>query len=690
MAGSTDGERAMMRRLPTVLLSLVFLAGCGQLVKGSDGGEVSDGSHKGDSGASDARKDSGRVPDSGRDTTSGSDATVDVASTHDATVDVTSTHDATVDSARPIDATADASRHVDAAADVAGPLDATVDASQKRDAAFDGSQGTGADGQADHPIDASVDGGGTCSQPSADSVWADITTASSPTSIQAIVAGEVWGISIGKLVRWDGTAWAAVTVPFAWATTLGVVRGSSAHDVWVTNGGAGLFHWDGANWTDLSPPGLPSGSRVIEMRVLGPNEAWLINSYPLPVNPQNGNLYYQSMVLHWDGAGWTQVPLPAEAQPVANLVTLWATTSNDVWMGGDIIQPTVTQNGYLFHWDGTAIRLVDFGPFQGTRQFIEGIWASGPSNVWVSGGSAIGAKLSHYDGSAWTEIGIPSGQGAFTGVWGWCASSVWAISNGGIWHYDGTMWSQSNSKLQFLGAVSGTGPDDAWISGTYGNGSVLSLRWQPNSCGDQVIGPGEQCDPPTTGSVHNGGPICDSTCHLETCGNLVIDPGETCDPPNETTCDDSCQSIPIVCGNGIVQPGESCDLGLTSPVICRNCQLTNCGGCFAQASGGLGCTGLSSADSPACNALITCAATNMAFCAEAAIGAVGCYCSNASCSAGANGSCVSQFQALAHSSDPAVVLAQIADPSTPVGRVAKALNTFARSSCGSTCFINNN
>lgn len=552
-----------------------------------------------------------------------------------------------------------------------------------------GAQVTDAGADAGHSADASREGGATCSQPLADRVWADITTASSPATIQAIVAGEVWGMSIGKLVRWDGTTWVAVTVPFTWATTLGVVRGSSANDVWVTNGGAALFRWDGANWNDLSPPGLPSGSRVIEMRVLGPNEAWLINSYPLPVDPQTGNQFNQSMVLHWDGSGWMQVPLPAEAQPVANLVSLWATASNDVWMGGDIIQPQVTQNGHLFHWDGTTIRAVDFGPFQGTRQFIMGIWASASNDVWVAGGSAIGAKLSHYDGSAWTEIGIPTAQGDFTGVWGWCASSLWAISNGGIWHYDGTIWSQSSSKLAFLLAVSGTGSDDAWVSGTYTNGSVLSLRLQPNTCGDQVIGPGEQCDPPTTVSVHNGGPICDSTCHLATCGNLVIDPGETCDPPNETTCDDGCQSIPIVCGDGIVQPGETCEI--PSAYLCQNCQLTTCGQCFYASgfpgapNGGTACSGLDLADTRNCEALVSCMAPGLASCEFRGNGPLGCYCTDATCSQGANGPCASQVQALAHSQDPAVVIPQISNSQTPVGRVFSVMNKFGTSSCGRSC-----
>ena len=218
-----------------------------------------------------------------------------------------------------------------------------------------------------------------------------------------------------------------------------------------------------------------------------------------------------------------------------------------------------------------------------------------------------------------------------------------------------------------------------------------TCQTQPVVCGDGVIGPGETCNPPRGPSPTNG-LLCDSTCHIPTCGNGVLDPGEACDPPNDATCDRTCQPIPVVCGNGIQQMNETCDLGPTTPTMCRNCQLTNCGGCFVAVGGGNGvCSGLDVEDTQACSALVTCAANNMAFCAD--FNLAGCYCAGApasNCSAGGDGPCVAQFQALAHSDAPAVVMAQIGNPLTPVGKVAAAMFTFAHSSCGSPCFVFNN
>lgn len=218
----------------------------------------------------------------------------------------------------------------------------------------------------------------------------------------------------------------------------------------------------------------------------------------------------------------------------------------------------------------------------------------------------------------------------------------------------------------------------------------------PVVCGDGVIEPGEACDPPTGPSSTNSAPLCDATCQVPICGNLALDPGEGCDPPNDTTCDRSCQPIPIACGNGIVQGIETCDYGTTTPAICRNCQSTNCGGCFAAVGGGARvCSGLDVPDTQACSALVTCTANNMGFCAN--VTGAACYCTAAAtqppssaCAAGPDGPCVAQFQALAHSTDPAVVMAQINDPATPVGKVATAMRNFSHSPCGSPCFLFNN
>ena len=543
--------------------------------------------------------------------------------------------------------------------------------------ATDGASTDGA-GDASSPPDAGVGGsdagtGPICEQPSTSGVWGAITSTNSPLAVAAIAPGEVWGTGKQGVERWNGTAWVTLYTAFASSPYVGLVRGTSADNIWVTNGLTSIVRWDGLGWNSVSPPGLPSNAQSVEMRVLSASEAWVLYTVP----PESG-----SLVLHRDSTGWTQIPLPPEAQLVpnakfANLSLLWATSSNDVWIAGTVFELGVGSTAAVLHWDGTTLATVSNSPFSPGGQYgATTIWAAAANDVWVGGSSSNGPTLQHFDGVRWTAASLSS-TGDPVALWGWCSTSVWVVSGGAVLHFDGTVWTSTGAGDGTV--LSGTGPDDVWLSGPVWTTNVR--HWQPNLCGDHVIGPGETCDPPT-GPSSNGGQLCDSTCHVPTCGNLVLDPGEACDPPNDTTCDRTCQPIPIACGNGVVQPGETCEW--TNTQLCQNCQATNCGSCFAALGGGAGvCDRLSVADSLACNQLVGCASHNMAFCAS--IGAVGCYCSDQTCSAGANGLCVAQFNALAHSTDPAVVRTQIADPSTPVGKVSKALVSFLHSSCGPIC-----
>jgi cysteine-rich repeat protein len=79
----------------------------------------------------------------------------------------------------------------------------------------------------------------------------------------------------------------------------------------------------------------------------------------------------------------------------------------------------------------------------------------------------------------------------------------------------------------------------------------------PPACGNGIGEPGEECDDGNT----LPGDGCSLTCTIEVgeCGDGTVDPSEQCDPPDGVTCDEQCQTIPMVCGNGIVEPGEQCD-----------------------------------------------------------------------------------------------------------------------------------
>ena len=81
----------------------------------------------------------------------------------------------------------------------------------------------------------------------------------------------------------------------------------------------------------------------------------------------------------------------------------------------------------------------------------------------------------------------------------------------------------------------------------------------PSTCDDST----HTCAPRTPladGTSCAGGKICrQGQCLPSLCGNGIVDPGEQCDPPNGTTCDSNCQNI--VCGDGVRSGNEQCDDG---------------------------------------------------------------------------------------------------------------------------------
>lgn len=111
-------------------------------------------------------------------------------------------------------------------------------------------------------------------------------------------------------------------------------------------------------------------------------------------------------------------------------------------------------------------------------------------------------------------------------------------------------------------------------------------------CGDGVIQPGEDCDPP--GSDCPDGRLCnrDCTCRQAFCGDGIVDPGEECDPPGSACStgapcgmDCTCATEPVGCCE-CPSPVPMCQDNVTqSECLARNCVLVTPGTACDQALG---------------------------------------------------------------------------------------------------------
>src|SRR5450631_3700371 len=293
------------------------------------------------------------------------------------------------------------------------------------------------------------------------------------------------------------------------------------------------------------------------------------------------------------------------------------------------------------------------------------------------------------------------------------------------------------------------------VSGQVNTATSSSLTYHCTASGIQTLGL-------TVSDNHSPTP-CTTTASLTincvnvaVCGNNVVEPGETCDPPNGTTCSSTCQTIagtggttgtggvagttgaagaPATGGStgtgGIVATGGSTGTGgivstggaggmsmvVEDNAACVSCELTGtqagtCAG-TSPAGGGtsaanFGCDGLASAtDKANCLALVGCLRTtacqNAIHTATADYGEAGtypqpfddphpCLCGNttlATCvsmTSGWTGVCAPQFVAAA-AADGQTVSNAYTSPSSPVGLAVNLSICDIDNSCQSSCMI---
>ncbi|GAA2389329.1 hypothetical protein [Streptomyces coeruleofuscus] len=216
------------------------------------------------------------------------------------------------------------------------------------------------------------------------------------------------------LQHWDGTRWKRVQRPApaeGWIRFVGELTSLGRDSVWlttvdwnpVTGAYAGkLEQWDGRTWRQTALPPSPDGSPVEPWDITGtgPDDVW--------VTAQAGSDGTATPLLyHFDGRRWTvdTIPVPYEygAGWVANHVV--TTKRGTVHVFGKTNDPGVADGLLATRWDGRTWRPV---PTPGVEE-VSAAGTDGSGTVWVTGWPVGGshAVLSRWDGTSWTDEGLP-------------------------------------------------------------------------------------------------------------------------------------------------------------------------------------------------------------------------------------------------------------------------------------------
>jgi len=110
-------------------------------------------------------------------------------------------------------------------------------------------------------------------------------------------------------------------------------------------------HWDGAHWTQV--PSQDPGStdnRLFSVAATSATSAWAVGDFA------DSTGQYQTLIERLDGSKWTRIDSPAPGQK-SDLFAVAATSATNAWAVGSYVpagaDPDATQT-LIEHWDGTS------------------------------------------------------------------------------------------------------------------------------------------------------------------------------------------------------------------------------------------------------------------------------------------------------------------------------------------------
>lgn len=224
-------------------------------------------------------------------------------------------------------------------------------------------------------------------------------------------------------------SWAGVPAPDPAGSTHTVMRNvdllsevdawavGEAYDVLPGQTTPVAMHWDGTAWTlvptPIPSPGPASANCGLDaVKMIASNDVWA-GGWQYKQDAA-GYVGPHLFVIHWDGSQWTEVPTPMPATLGTQggsgefIHGIDAAGPNDVWFVGEWMEALQNKRPALaMHWDGSNFTMFDTPLMHPKGDSLEAVAVIASNDVWAVGGgktSASGANayILHWDGSSWT------------------------------------------------------------------------------------------------------------------------------------------------------------------------------------------------------------------------------------------------------------------------------------------------
>jgi hypothetical protein len=202
------------------------------------------------------------------------------------------------------------------------------------------------------------------------------------------------------------------------------------------------------------------------------------------------------LILHWDGASWSIVPSPSPGTSGHNeLRAVSASSPNDVWAVGSFTDRGGPIQTLVLHWDGAGWSLIQSANVPGTNNGLFGVVALAPNDVWAVGytGSFVFSPLvQHWNGSIWSVVPSPDPQVSSNilravsarrdprdvAAVGTAKNLLTSMPGSLAMHWNGAAWNLDlgGGASNGLYGVATTSAHDGWAVGDL-DGRILTTRW---------------------------------------------------------------------------------------------------------------------------------------------------------------------------------------------------------------------
>ncbi len=240
---------------------------------------------------------------------------------------------------------------------------------------------------------------------------------------------DVFAVGDRRAYHYDGTMWLKLEVPIQ---SISAVWGSGPDNVYIT-GGDELSRFDGSEWRAVEVPG---GWQVTRFWGSGPNDIYAVGAG----------------VYHFDGGAWTKV-LDKD-----RMVAIWGSGPSDIYAVRNIFSGDADA---IYHYDGKSWE-TSAGPFD--KHGYTDIWGSGPDDIYAVGPLA---KVTHFDGSSWSEFSPETVWPRASMIWGTARDHLIMLGERQLTRFDGAGWRSCSSVLAPLDlkAVWGPGAGNFVVAG---------------------------------------------------------------------------------------------------------------------------------------------------------------------------------------------------------------------------------